>query len=133
MSDDIENTINNFLIEAAAMRAALERQAEQVVQVTGALQQATTENLRARKQLAHMVSAGVYTEAASRIAQSCAPLVKSISQAANQAEHALGVKLEEVERAQVAGWLIQMVIALGSGFIASMLTAFAIFAWRLWQ
>lgn len=133
MSDDIENTVNNFLIEAAAMRAALDQQATKVEQLTTALQQAATENQRSRKALADMVSAGVYTETASRIAASCAPLVKSILQAASQAEKALGTKLEEVDRAQVAGWLVGAVIALGSGLTASILTGLTVLAWRFWQ
>ena len=128
MSDDIENTINNFLIEAAAMRAALDQQAAQVARLTGALQQAAAETQRSRKQLADLVSTGVYTEAASRIATSCDPLVKSITQAANRAEKALGAKLGEVERAQVAGWLVNAVIALGSGLTASILTVLLGFA-----
>ena len=128
MSDDIENTINNFLIEAAAIRAALDQQAAQVARLTGALQQAAAETQRSRKQLADLVSTGVYTEAASRIATSCDPLVKSITQAANRAEKALGAKLGEVERAQVAGWLVNAVIALGSGLTASILTVLLGFA-----
>lgn len=130
MSDDIENTINNFLIEAAAMRAALDQQAAKVAQLTGALQQAAAECQRSRKQLADMVSAGVYTEAASRIAASCDPLVKSITQAANRAEKALGAKLGEVERAQISGWMVNSVIALGSGLTASILTVLLGFVWR---
>lgn len=131
MSDDIENTINNFLIEAAAMRAALDQQTEKVAQLTAALQQAAAENQRSRKQLAQMVSTGVYDEAASRIATSCAPMIKSITQAASQAEQAMGAKLQEVENTQVAGWLINSVIALGSGLTASILTVLANSAWRL--
>lgn len=132
MSDDIENTINNFLIEAAAMRAALDQQAVKVGQLTGALQHAAVENQRSRKQLADMVSSGVYAEAASRIAKSCDPLVKSITQAAKRAEQALGTKLGEVERAQIAGWLVSALIALGSGLTASILTVLLVFAWRSW-
>lgn len=133
MSDDIENTINNFLIEAAAMRAALDQQTANVAQLTGALQQAAAENQRSRKQLADMVANGVYTEVASRIATSCDPVVKSINQAANRAEKALGAKLGDVERAQLAGWLVNSIIALGSGLTASILTVLLVFAWRSWQ
>ena len=77
MSDDIENTLNTFLIDAASMRATLDVQGEKVALLTEALQRTAVENQRARKALADMMANGVHQQAAQKIAEACRPLVAS--------------------------------------------------------
>lgn len=126
MSDDIENTINNFVIEADAMRAALREQSDRVVELTEALQRAAVENQRARKGLADMVQSGVQQQAAQQIAAACRPLIESISTAAGQAERAMSSKLQEVEASQMHGWLITTLVALAAGSAGAALALFAV-------
>jgi predicted flavoprotein YhiN len=121
VSDDIENTINNFLIEAAAMRAALDQQSSRVVTLTETLRQTSTESLRSRKSLADMLEQGVQKQAVQQITAACRPLIESSSTAAKQAERAMASKLKEVEVSQVRGWLMNSLIAFAAGTISAIL------------
>ncbi|MBE0580154.1 hypothetical protein [Devosia sp.] len=119
MSDDIENTINNFLVDAASMRATLDQQAARVEQLTQALDRSVVEYKRSAKALADMTASGVQRQAAQQIADACQPMVASITAAAGHAQRTMTAKLHDVEAAQTSALIAQAIVTLFAGLISA--------------
>ncbi|AVF03755.1 MULTISPECIES: hypothetical protein [Devosia] len=119
MSDDIENTINNFLVEAASMRAALDRQGARVEQLSQALDRSIIEYKRSAKALADMTASGVQRQAAQQISDACKPVAASITAAAGQAQRSMTSKLKEVEAVQGSALIAQAIVTLLAGLIGA--------------
>lgn len=119
MSDDIENILNNFLHEAASMRASLDRQGARVEQLTQALDRSVVEYKRSAKALSDLTASGVQRQAAQQIADACQPMVASVTAASSQAQRAMTAKLQDVEAAQSSALIAQAIVTLLAGLISA--------------
>jgi hypothetical protein len=119
MADDVENTINNFLIEASALRASQEMMAKHIDQQNLAIAALTDRiqktQLAMADQAQHDLVATLHPSLSS-IEVTAESVTNSINAAAVRAAEALTQKLQEVEAAKSHGMMMIGLTAVVASF-----------------